>query len=88
MLLLVFLKQNPDQAQIKEVLAGIYLKDQNFDAAFIVYKNLETDKSAGKFLYRYAIEAYANDAFKHAIEGFEYLMQKYPSSPLIPQIKL
>jgi len=83
--ILRFLKQNPDQIIIKEILGGIYLKDEKFAYAFNVYKNLETDKSFGKYLYLYATEAYANTAFDHAIEGYEYLINKYPSSPLIPQ---
>ena len=85
--ILSFLRQNPDQIKIKEILAGIYLKDKKFSEAFNVYKNMETDRSSGKYLYQYATEAYANNAFDHAIEGYEYLIYKYPSSPLILQAR-
>jgi len=83
--ILKFLRENPDQIKIKGILGGIYLKEEKFADAFNVYKNLETDKSSGKYLYLYATEAYANSAYNHAIEGYKYLINKYPSSPLIPQ---
>ena len=80
-----FLIKHPNQNKVHEILAGLYLKDKQFDRAFEIYKSLETDKSNGVFIQKYALEALANKAYNHAISGFEYLLNNYKNSPLIPQ---
>ena len=81
-----FLVIHPDQDKVREILAGLYLKDKQFDRAFDIYKSLETENSNGIYIQKFALEADANEAYRHAIAGFEYLIQNYPKSPLIPQI--
>ncbi len=80
-----FLKKHTEQSQVWEILAGLYLKNRDFDQAFEIYKNLETKTTHGGYIYKYAREALANHAFLNAIQGFKYLIQTYPLSPLLPQ---
>jgi len=80
-----FMLKHPDQDKVREILAGLYLKDKEFDKAFAIYQSLETDKSNGAYIQKYALEAHANKAYSNAINGFEYLMQNYLASPLIKQ---
>ncbi len=80
-----FLKEHTGQSQVREILAGLYLKNKNFDQAFEIYKNLETKTTNGGYIHKYALEALANHAFLYAIQGFKYLIQTYPFSPLVPQ---
>jgi len=80
-----FLVKHPGQDKIREILAGLYLKDKQFDRAFEIYKSLETDKSNGIYIQKYAREALTNKAYSHAISGFEFLIQNYQTSPLVEQ---
>lgn len=80
-----FLLKHPEQDKIREILAGLYLKDKQYDRAFEIYKSLETEKSNGGYIQKYALETLANEAYSNAVKGFEYLMQNYPTSPLIQQ---
>jgi tetratricopeptide (TPR) repeat protein len=80
-----FLKKHTEQSQVWEILAGLYLKNKNFNQAFEIYKNLESKTSNGAYIYKYALEALTNHAFLSAIQGYKYLIQTYPLSPLLPQ---
>lgn len=80
-----FLLKYPDQDRVREILAGIYLKDKQFNQAFEIYKSLETDKSNGVYIQKYSLEALNNQAYSHAISGFSYLIQNYHTSPLVSQ---
>jgi tetratricopeptide (TPR) repeat protein len=80
-----FLIKHPEQDKVREILAGLYLKDKDYDQAFAIYQSLETEKSNGTYIQKYALEALGNKAYPNAIIGFEYLMQNYPTSPLVQQ---
>jgi tetratricopeptide (TPR) repeat protein len=80
-----FLVTHPDQNKVREILAGLYLKGKQFDRAFEIYKSLETENSNGIYIQKFAREAYANEAYRYAIAGYEHLIQTYKNSPLIPQ---
>jgi len=80
-----FLQNHPEQDNVREILAGLYLKEKDYDQAFLIYRALETEKSNGSFILKYALEAMANKAYTYAIEGFKHLIQNYPNSPLIEQ---
>jgi len=80
-----FLIKYPEQEKVREILAGLYLKDKNYEQAFSIYQSLETEKSNGSYIQKYALEALSNKAYPNAIKGFEHLMQNYPGSPLVQQ---
>jgi tetratricopeptide (TPR) repeat protein len=50
-----FLVKHPDQKKVCEIQAGLYLKDKQFNRAFEIYKSLETDKSNGIYIQKYAL---------------------------------
>ena len=77
-----FLTAHPDQMAIQEMLAGFYIKDRNFALALQAYKKMENDQSAGLYLYKFASEALANQAYDYARQGFSLLISTYPHSPL------
>lgn len=82
-----FLIEHPDKRDVKEILAGLYLKNRQYDKALHIYKSLETKQSSGGYLQRYAIEALSNRAYQYAIEGFQQIIQTYPASPLLKQVR-
>ena len=80
-----FLEMYPQKIEIREILAGLYLKDKQFDKAFDIYKSLENEKSNGTYIQKYARESFANNSYIHAINGYEFLIRNYQSSPLKQQ---
>ena len=80
-----FLKKHPEQDNIREILAGLYLKNKDYDQAFSIYLSLENEKSKGIYIQKFALEAFANHAYSKAIQGFKHIIQNYPDSPLINQ---
>jgi predicted Zn-dependent protease len=82
-----FLDQHPDQTEIREIVAGLYMTDNRYDLAFNHYKNLETRESSGGYILKYAMESFKNSAYENAINGYEYLLQSYPASPLVGQAR-
>ena len=83
--LTAFLLKYPEQDIVREILAGLYLKDKEYDLAFSIYQSLETEKSNGTYIQKYALEALANKAYRNAITGFEFLIKTYPTSSLLQQ---
>jgi len=77
-----FLSAHPDQTAVREMLAGFYIKDRNFGLALDAFKKLENEQSAGLYLYKFASEALANQAYNYARQGFSLLISTYPRSPL------
>ena len=80
-----FLLKHPEQDKVQEILAGLYLKEKDYDKAFAIYQSLENEKSNGIYIQKYSLEALGNKAYSNAIVGFEYLIQNYPTSPLVQQ---
>jgi len=77
-----FLKSHPDQTAIQEMLAGFYIKDRDFALALEAFKKLENEQSAGLYLFKFASEALANQAYDYARQGFSLLISTYPHSSL------
>jgi tetratricopeptide (TPR) repeat protein len=80
-----FLIKHPEQDEVRELLAGLYLKDKEYERAFSIYQSLETEKSNGIYIQKYALETLSSKAYPNAIKSFEYFIQNYPTSPLIQQ---
>lgn len=81
-----YLMQNPGNMEIREMLAGIYLKNKMYDEALAQYKMLENDKSQGIYYLKYAQEAVNNEAWSRGIDAYLELLRKYPESPLKDQV--
>ena len=78
--LINFLDNNPEQIAAYEILAGIYIKGQDFDKAFAIYKNLDSHSATGDYLQKFAFEAFKNKAYDHAIRSYKLVLIKDPSS--------
>jgi tetratricopeptide (TPR) repeat protein len=76
-----FLDAHPEQTSVYEIQAGIYIKDRNYDKAFEIYKKLDTKESDGRYLYKFALEAFTNGAYEYSITSYEILLSKFPESP-------
>jgi tetratricopeptide (TPR) repeat protein len=82
-----YLEKNPDKVEIREMLAGVYLKQKQYDDAFANFKMLENEHSQGLYYLRFAQEACGNSAWHIGIEAYENLLQAYPASPLRDQVR-
>ena len=82
-----YIAQNPERVEIREMLAGIYLKDKRYDDAMAQYKLLENEHSQGRYYLLFAQEAVKNEAWLIGIETYEELLEKFPESSLINQVK-
>jgi tetratricopeptide (TPR) repeat protein len=78
-----FLNKHPKQVVVREILAGLYVKQREFEEAFIIYQTLDNNSPDGKYIKIYADEAYKNDAFNHAIQGYNKFIEMYPKSSLL-----
>lgn len=81
-----FILSHPDQNKVREILAGLYVKNEEFDQAFEIYKNLGSVENNAGYVQKYALEAMSNEAYIYAIKGFDYILNTYPTSPLVSQV--
>jgi thioredoxin-like negative regulator of GroEL len=77
-----FLEKYDAQSEIKEILAGLYIKEKQFENAFEIFKALETQKADGLYLQRFATEALRNNALSMAIEAFALIIREFPDRPI------
>jgi len=75
-----FIDDYPDQTAVREILANLYIKDKKFEQALTIYQTLDTDKSQGLFLTKFANEATKNNAIEYALEAYKLIIQRYPKS--------
>ncbi len=66
-----YISNHPEDENVKEILAGLYVRDRNFEKAYFIYRQLENKKNNGRFLMRFANEAFKNNAYEYAIKAFE-----------------
>jgi len=81
-----YIAANPQQTDIREILAGLYLKEKDYDHALDIYKNLEHKQTQGKYLLDFATSTYANRAYSYAITAYRLIHTLYPDSPFTNQI--
>ena len=77
-----FIENYGTQSEIKEILAGLYIKEKQFEKAFEIFKTLEAQKADGSYLQRFATEALRNNALSIAIEAFALIILKFPDRPI------
>jgi tetratricopeptide (TPR) repeat protein len=82
-----YLDKNPGKVAIREMLAGVYLKQKSYDQAFANFKMLENEKSQGLYYLRFAQEARKNDAWLVGIKAYQTLLNIYPASPFYDQAR-
>jgi len=80
-----YVTRYPEQKDVKEILAGLYLKDKNFEPAFTIYKTLDTKDTRGQYLMNFAAEAFGNQAYDDAISAYKIIQDQYSDSPFLVQ---
>ncbi len=71
---------------IKELLSFLYLKNNQFDDAFDLTKDLDKIKGGdGVLIYNFGSSAFRDTQFEIASVAFSYLIKNYPSSKFVPQ---
>ena len=71
---------------IKELLSFLYLKNNQFDDAFDLTKDLDKIKGGdGVLIYNFGTSAFRDTQFEIASVAFSYLIKNYPSSKFVPQ---
>ncbi len=76
-----YLALYPQQNDVREILAGLFLKEKDYEHAFTIYKTLDQKATRGKYLLTFAAEAYNNHAYDYAIAAYQVLQSLYPDSP-------
>lgn len=69
----------PDDKNILEIKAGIYIKLGRYDLALDNYRQLEDEKSNGAYLVRFALAARDNGAFKEALKAYQIVLRMHPN---------
>lgn len=78
-----------ENSVIKELLSFLYMKNNQFNEAFELIKeiNLEKDNDGIK-IYNFAFRAFQDSQFDVASDAFRYLIDEYPTSKFVPQSKV
>ena len=70
----------PQMAQIKEIQASLYIKEKNFESAFKIYQQLDTEKTQGSHLIKFANAAKSNNAVEYTLKAYQVILARYPQS--------
>ncbi len=76
-----YLNLHPEQNDVRETLAGLFLKEKNYERAFAIYKTLDHKETQGKYLLNFAAEAFKNHAYEYTISAHQVMQTLYPDSP-------
>lgn len=72
---------------IQELLAFLYIKNNQFGKAFEIEKRLAIDNNENR-IYDFANNAYRSKVYKIAAKAYRYVVDNYPSSRFIPNCKI
>lgn len=82
-------KKQSDNIVIKELLSFLYIKNNQFDDAFELIKEINLEKGGdGVLIYNFAFRAFQDSQFNVASDAFKYLIDEYPTSKFVPQSKV
>ena len=74
---------------IKELLSFLFVKNNQFEDAFMLIKELDKVKvGEGILIYNFATAAFRDSKFDVASNAYKYLIDKYPNSKFVPQSKV
>ncbi len=71
-----------------QLLSFVYIQNDDFEHAFEINKKLDEDSGTGNYLYSFAQTAYAENKIAPAQKAYQFLLDNFDSSPLLPKIKL
>ncbi len=69
-----YIAGHPQRPEIREILAGLYVKQRDYDRAWKMYLQLSADTGKNEYIQKFAREAALNGAYTHAMNGFNELI--------------
>jgi tetratricopeptide (TPR) repeat protein len=72
--------EHPQISGIKEIQANLYIKEKNFELAFKIYQQLDTEKTQGNQLIKFANAAKSNNAVEYTLKAYQVILARYPQS--------
>ncbi len=88
------IEKNKNDLHLRNILAALYLRSSNYKAALEEYSIIdqyimtrpkrEKDK-VGRELFRFAQNAFNDEAYAYAIEAYQLILNRYPESNYSPQ---
>lgn len=79
---------NPLNSSIRQLLAWLYMKTDNYDAAYDVYRALDRlNQQNGQTLYRFAQKAADAERFSVATTAFDAILERYPDAEIAPDAR-
>lgn len=77
------IKKSEDIPEFQILVAKFYHKYQKYDEALKVYKNLENNKTQGKYLLEFGRTMQADSLYKIAIDSYQSIINRFPESPYL-----
>ena len=82
-------KKQSDNIIIKKLLSFLYIKNNQFNEAFELIKEINIEKNGdGVLIYNFAFRAFQDSQFNVASDAFRYLIDEYPNSKFVSQSKV
>ncbi len=82
-------EEKSDNNTIKELLAFLYVRNNDYNKAFEIEKELDKLKGDdGVRIYNFATLAYRSVEYEVASQAYSFLIDNYPNSRFIPNCKL
>ncbi len=76
-------KKHSGNKTIQELLAFLYMQNNQYEDAFNIIVNLDTkQKRQGVLIYNFANDAFYNHKYKASQKAFEFIIKNYPKSSL------
>ncbi|RMG64970.1 MAG: hypothetical protein D6715_08970 [Calditrichaeota bacterium] len=82
------LKKKNAVPEIRLILAKFYQRHQQYDQALEMYRQVEMERSQGKYLLEFARAAQNDSLFSIALNAYRELIQRFPRSPYLMQAYL
>ncbi|NIW79707.1 MAG: tetratricopeptide repeat protein, partial [Calditrichae bacterium] len=77
-----------DVPEIQIITAKFYQKYQYYDQAAQIYRELEDDKSRGRYLYEFGRAAQADSVYDLALQAYNSIIERFSNSPMLFQAYL
>lgn len=76
-------EENPLNSALRELLAWLYMKTNNYKAAYDVYRALDRlNQQNGQILYRFAQKAADAEQFGVATTAYKAILERYPDAKI------
>ena len=77
------IKKSEDFPEFQILVAKFYHKYQKYDQALNIYKNLENNKTQGKYLFEFGQTMQTDSLYQYAIDSYQTVINRFPESPYL-----